>query len=324
MKKLLFLIFLLLCAAGVLYLHPNLIPLKVKKMGISHYTKSMPGSITFKEAEITSDHHFLLYDFSWSHKDIVVKIPLLKIDAPITSIYSGEQIPIILPKGQMFYKRQLLLDNIRGSISFTKKENILSLSRKCSIDCSIVESGTKAFLNHSIIPPFSGDNVTLTLKKGSFNTEKKNHYNLSGILSLHTLSCTENHLLSVILKILKSEPQSRIPVSCGDIIFAIENGIASYRKTPFLVDSIYNIVSKGTVNFPSNSLNLSVGILADAIKRAFNIGHLPDNYMIPFKIDGKISKPTYHTKEALASIAAIILLKKIAPESRTLPKSSSF
>jgi hypothetical protein len=325
MKKLFFLIFVLLCIAGALFFLPYYLPQNIRKMAVNHYTKKLPGTITFDSVYITGrTWEPSLYNFTWNYKDIELKLPVIALDNSLWALYNGASTPIKTFKGKLFYKKKLLLDDIIAKIFFTSKDKTLALSKESLVHCSIIEDGTKAFLNHGVIPPFSADKVSLTLKKGSINTADKKHHNLSGTLELGALDCTENHLLSIILKMLKRQPQARIPVSCGAINFIVDNGIASYRKTPFLVDEDYTIVSKGTVNCSASTLNISVGLMADSIKRAFDIQHLPDNYMIPFKIDGPIANPKYHTKNAIASIAAIILLKKISPETRTLPKSHSF
>lgn len=293
-------------------------------MTVSYYTKDIPGSISYDKIEISRSWHCTLYNVTWEYGNVEVQLPKITLGNPLWDLYYGTAMPVETSKGQLFYKKNLLLDSICGEIFFTNKNKTLTLFKKSQIHCSIVENGTKTFLNHGVIPPFSAEKVTLTLEKGSIDTTNTKHQQLSGNLALHTLDCTENHLLSVILKMLKREPQARIPVSCGDIHFIMENGIAAFRKTPFLVDQDYTILSKGTVNFNQATLNISVGLVADSIKKAFDIQYLPDGYIIPFTIDGSISNPKYHTKNAIASIAAIILLKKISPESRTFPKTQPF
>ncbi|MCH9617139.1 MAG: hypothetical protein SP4CHLAM5_04910 [Chlamydiia bacterium] len=325
MKKLFLLILILLFAAGTLFFFPYLLPQKIQKMAVNHYTKDLPGTITYDSVYITGrTWEPSLYNFTWKYKDIELKLPVIALEGSLWELYNGTSTPIKTFKGKLFYKNKLLLDDIMAKIFFAGKDQTVSLSKESLVHCSIIEGGTKAFLNHGVVPPFSAEKVTLTLKKGSINRENKKIHNLSGSLALGTLDCTENHLLSVILKMLKSQPQARIPVNCGTINFMVDNGIASYRKTPFLVDEEYTVVSKGTVNFNQSTLNISVGLMADSIKKAFDIQYLPDNYIIPFKIDGTISNPKYHTKNALASIAAIILLKKISPETRKFPKSYTF
>ncbi|MCH9811853.1 hypothetical protein K0U07_03705, partial [bacterium] len=198
------------------------------------------------------------------------------------------------------------------------------LSRKSAITASVIEEGTAKFTSHSIIPPFSARRASLHLDKGSMLIQNKKKFNLIGTLALGTLECNKNHLLSTTIKLLKLQPQATIPVTCGNIHFIIQDGIGSFRKTAFVIDKEFLVMSKGTANFVNETLNIDIGLMADSIERAFGVSFLPQGYMIPFKVDGTFANPKFHTKKAIANIATILLLKQVAPNMRKLPAAGSF
>ena len=196
--------------------------------------------------------------------------------------------------------------------------------KPCICTAAVIEEGVEAFTNHVLIPPFSSPAISFHLSTGELHTESKNSLRLEGDLRLGVLKCGDNYLLTTILNLLRGKTPTTISVECGIIPFIFQNGVVSFERTHFLIDSTFEIVSFGTANLMSDALNIHVGLTTSSLIRAFDLTCLPPGYMVPFTIKGTTHKPQIQTKEALKTIATLLLLEKIDPQYRVYPKTQSF
>ena len=223
-----------------------------------------------------------------------------------------------------YHKDKVLISDLASDIHIHQQQKTLVLTEPCSLTGRFEEEGTRAFIDHNLIPPFSSQTVSLDIKRAHISNLSLKTLSLRGSLNLYTLQCSKNNLLTVILCMLKQKPQENIPVNCGTIPFSAENGVLVYGKTPFLLDNTFEVISKGTVNLISDSLNILVGFTTDSLTKAFDLTNLPDGYIVPFSIRGSIHNPKFDTAQAIKNIAIILLLEKVAPEHRRYPKTQSF
>ena len=293
-------------------------------MAVDYYLKELPGSTSYKEIEISDAFHLKIKEVSWKHGHVEVRLPEVHIDNSIFAMVAGEEIPLTTKQGRLYYKGALLLEDLSAKIFAKQDKEKYSLSRRSALTASVIEEGTAKFSSHHIIPPFSAQRVSLHLDKGSMLIENKKKFDLAGTLALGTLECNKNHLLSTIVRLLRLQPPATVPVTCGNIHFIIQDGIGSFRKTAFVIDQEFLVMSKGTANFVKERLNMDIGLMSASLEQAFGIDFLPPGYMVPFKVDGTFANPQFHTKKAIAHIAAILLLKAVSPEKRTLPATKSF
>ncbi len=320
MKK----VFLLIIFLIALIAAPYYAPKSTKVYLFSLLSKNHPGKFSINDIHLSYFNDQIIDGFTWEDQHSKLSLPSLTVNASLISILLNGKLPIDFEQGTLLYKKKKLFTNIKASLPLLSKGSHLMASSPCFVKGDIELEGTNAYTNHILIPPFSAKEVLLTVDTLNWNTEKIKSLKMKGSLALNRLSCSKNHLLSVILCLLRQPIDREVSVDCGKIEFATDDGILVYTKTPFLLDECFEIVSKGTVNMVADQLNLAIGLTTDSLINAFGLCSLPEGFMIPFKINGSIHNPTIDTKPALASIAALLLLKKIDPSSRTYPKNNSF
>lgn len=320
MKKVFLLIILLIALIAAPYYAPK----STKVYLFSLLCKNHPGKFSVEDIHLSYFSGQTIEAFTWEDQHSKLSLPSLTVDASLISILLNGKLPVDFNQGTLLYKKKKLFTNIKASLPLLSKGSHLMTSSPCYVQGDIELEGTNAYTNHILIPPFSAKEVLLTIDTLTWNTEKIKSLKMKGSLALNKLSCSKNHLLSVILCLLRQPIDREVSVECGKIEFTTDDGILLYKKTPFLLDECFEIVSGGTVNMVADQLNLSIGLTTDSLINAFGLCSLPEGFMIPFKITGSIHNPKIDTKPALATIAALLLLKKIDPTSRTYPKTNSF
>jgi hypothetical protein len=320
MKKLVALILLLI----VIFSLPKTLPFSIKEKIFTTMVGKIKGTLQVEGIEFNWFSDLTLKNLRWQDQNTEVKIPSLVIHTPL--------IPFLLKKGidyhfvdaTLYYKEKPLLNRVEGSLTLVYDQNKLTLVKPALVTSEVIEEGVEAFTNHILIPPFSSPLISLQLFSASLNTESKSSLKLQGELRLGSLRCKENHLLSVILNLLRQKVPKAITIECGKIPFIIENSIASFDKSPFLIDNTFEILSLGTINLLSDALNIHVGLTTSSLIRAFDLTFLPPGYMVPFMIKGTTHSPQIIVKEALKTIGILLLLEKIDPQHRVYPKTQSF
>ncbi len=320
MKKILALFFFILVAIFL----PSILPFTVKKAIFDQLTKNTPGAFTVSEIDFNWFSKTTFGDVTWEYKNTRVKFLKVDINASLSKIFLEKAIPVNCCSGTIYYKDKILFDHVKAEPSIRYKDKKLTIAQDCTITAAVVEEGVEAFTNHALIPPFSSPLVSLHLCSFEINSSSKHSLKMEGDLRLGTLKCAQNHLLTTVLSLLREKPTTYTTVECGIMPFIVQNGVVSFDRTHFLVDKAFEMISLGTVNLMSDGLNIHVGLTTSSLIRAFDLTFLPPGYMVPFKIEGTTHKPEIQVKEALKTIAALILLEKIAPQNRIYPKTQAF
>lgn len=320
MKKFIAFIFFLVL---VVIATPFLLPQSIKKQILSYYTQDIPGKLDFEGSELNLLSSSKLSGITWKQDNNRLTIPELIISTPLISYIFNKNITYGFKDGTLYYKGRPLVEKIKTAMAVNLTQTSIALTMPAKMTCEISERGTRAFINHILIPPFSAPKVTLSLDKMSIKEFKLKTLKIEGNLDLGELRCARNHLLSVTLGLLKQKSQDSVTIKCGNIHFTSEKGIVAYPVTPFLLDNTFEILSKGTIDLIQDKVNISLGFTTQSLSRAFNLTALPDGYIVPFTITGSTHKPRIHTSQAIKNIATIILLEKIAPDQRIYPPARS-
>ncbi|MCH9621389.1 MAG: hypothetical protein S4CHLAM20_08090 [Chlamydiia bacterium] len=321
MKKILLFLVLVIF---VIAITPYALPQSMRKEIFYYLTRNIPGKFTVSRIEYSLFQGSYIDGISWENDNAKVYCPKLYMNTSLYSFVLSKDATFSFENGSIYYKQAPLLEKLSSTIDLKFRSNNLILKNPSKITCKVNEKGTKTFVNHAIIPPFSAQKVEFDLHSGSLKNYQFKNLKLKGVLSLHTLQCTKNHLLASILALLKQAPSQDITVKCGDINFTLDNGILGYTKTPFILDNAFEILSKGTVNMINEQINIVLGFTTESLSKAFNLTSLPPGYIVPFTVKGTYHNPKFDTKQAAKNIALIILLEKIAPDQRSYPKPAPF
>ena len=316
MKKLvLFIIFVLALLA---------IPFMLKDKIFKTMIKEIPGNFAVEKFNLNWFSEITLEKVTWEYENTKVEFPRIVISSSLLDLFFSKKTTYQFLNGKVYYKDKLLLDKVIVDPILLYKKKKLTLVQACIFTAAIVEEGVNAFTNHILIPPFSSPLVSLHLSSGDLFVESKSSLRFEGDLRLGVLKCGDNYLLTTILNLLRGKIPTTISVECGIMPFIFQNGVFSFERTHFLIDNTFEIVSLGTANLMSDALNIHVGLTTSSLIRAFDLTALPPGYMVPFTIKGTTHKPLICIKDAVKTIAALILLEKIDPKYRVYPKTQSF
>lgn len=100
--------------------------------------------------------------------------------------------------------------------------------------------------------------------------------------------------------------------------FSLNQGILDLSRIDMLIGGAYPFASWGTVNFKEENLNLIIGLSAHALKKAFAITGLNNNYMLQIPLQGPIKKPQLDLVKAAPRLSALIAQSQGSNESKIL------
>ena len=79
-----------------------------------------------------------------------------------------------------------------------------------------------------------------------------------------------------------------------------------------LVANSLHLCSWGDIELEKGRLDMSLGLTADTLRKAFGIRNLADDYVLKIQLKGTVAEPKLATSAALAKIAALLAAQKTA------------
>jgi hypothetical protein len=153
-------------------------------------------------------------------------------------------------------------------------------------------------------------------------------------LPLHPLSITQLKIARAELMLNKMEFSQDSPIGkAADLLgvhsktievwltpayFSLNRGILDLSRTDMLIGGAYPIASWGTVNFNEDNLHLIIGLSGQALKKAFSISGINNNYMLQIPLQGPIKKPQLDLAKAAPRLSALIGMSQGGPEGKIL------
>lgn len=140
-------------------------------------------------------------------------------------------------------------------------------------------------------------------------------------LNLGKVRCKNGDSLRTIISILKADVSaSEMNVWFTPVVLQIKAGILTAgRMDALLADSIH-ICTWGKVDLLNDKLDMSLGLPADALKNAFGVQDLPDNYVLKIPVKGTTKKPEIDKGAAAVKIASLIAVPKTGIFEGLFPK----
>lgn len=134
------------------------------------------------------------------------------------------------------------------------------------------------------------------------------------ILDLGKVRSQNGESLRTIIALLKagSLPNASVMnIWFTPVSFQIDRGILrAGRLDALLADSIH-ICTWGNIDLLKDRLDMTLGLPADTLKKAFGIKNLPDNYVMKVGVQGTTGSPIIDKTAAAAKIAALIATSQI-------------
>lgn len=153
-------------------------------------------------------------------------------------------------------------------------------------------------------------------------------------LPLHPLSLTQLKIQRAELMLNKMEFSHDSPIGkAADLLgvhsktievwftpsyFSLNSGILDLARTDMLIGGAYPLASWGTVNFNDENLQLIIGISGQALKKAFSITGINNNYMLQIPLQGPIKKPQLDLAKAAPRLSALVAQSQGGSEGKIL------
>ena len=161
---------------------------------------------------------------------------------------------------------------------------------------------------------FSPTPLTVTISSQGFSFPL-NSMDLSKIqipsmrMDFGKLYCKNKGAMVSFLRQLKSkEPEGKeIQIWIAPMDLHVKQGVVDVERTEILLDKAYDVALWGEVNLPNNSVNMIFGLTAQALKEAFGIQELPDNYVLKIPITGTLQDIKIKSGTATSKITALLL-----------------
>ena len=87
---------------------------------------------------------------------------------------------------------------------------------------------------------------------------------------------------------------------------SLSGGVVTIERLDVLLADTFHIATWGSVNLLADQMRATVGLTAQALKKAFGLKRIADSQMLQIEVRGSTSKPKVNTGKALTQIAQLV------------------
>ena len=128
-------------------------------------------------------------------------------------------------------------------------------------------------------------------------------------IELGKISCRNEGNVNIALGLLKSrqfDKNGELSLWFAPIDFSIKQGLVNVERTEILIADTFDICIWGTVDLPKDYVNMTLGLTAPTLDKAFGIKKLPDNYLLTIPMKGPADDVKINTSKATAKVALLL------------------
>jgi hypothetical protein len=112
------------------------------------------------------------------------------------------------------------------------------------------------------------------------------------------------------LGIRELQQMKRLNVWFTPQYFSIREGIVDAQRIDLLIANQLHMAHWGQVNLKNETINLTMGLTAQALRRAFGIKNTPSQQMLLIRINGPMKNPRVDTSGIATQVATMLALDK--------------
>ena len=86
----------------------------------------------------------------------------------------------------------------------------------------------------------------------------------------------------------------------------VKKGIVDVERADILLAETFDIALWGTINPIKNNVDMTLGLTADCLSKAFAITNIPPDYVLQIPMTGTLSDVKINTGKATAKVAALL------------------
>ncbi len=207
---------------------------------------------------------------------------------------------------------ELNTPQMRSSLKGTVTAGVLTLNDTFHLQMSLTKEASQAIFKSSF-----SSNAPLTLEippQGfSYPLNPFNPANMtipSGRLELGKITCHNEGNLNTTLGLLKQSQYSKnqdLELWFAPLDFHLNQGIMDCERTEILLANSYQICTWGNVNFISRWVDMTLGLTASCLKKAFGIEDLPSSYVLQIPMEGPLDDVKIDTSKATSKVTTLLL-----------------
>ena len=199
-------------------------------------------------------------------------------------------------------------------------DGLLQLERPLSAELEITPALARIVLakvNPLLARAVSADRpITLRVNKENFQIQVS-PYDTAKVqvgqarAEFGTVTLENGGILRGLLALLKTGSGDYLTVQITPIIARIENGVATYERTDFILDNRIKVASWGRVDLVRDQVEMVLGLPAETLGKIFGIYGLAPDYILQIPVDGPTAAPKVNWAAAGREIAVLTARKKL-------------
>lgn len=239
-----------------------------------------------------------------NYSNLLGKSLYCTLDASIKELSGPLSCEINTPTTQFYLSGQLMkgalvLDApLHAQFSLTEKSSQALLKSVNPLDLSAI---------------YSQNPVTLTLMPDRFYLPlfpwKAELCNIpKASLELGKIRCKNEGNVNIALNLLKSPSSNgnQLGLWFAPLDFSIQNGIATIERTEILLSDAFDVCLFGKLDLVQNNVDMTLGLTAQALARAFGIKGLPKDYVLTIPMKGKLDDVQINSGKATAKVGLLL------------------
>lgn len=130
-----------------------------------------------------------------------------------------------------------------------------------------------------------------------------------GMIDMGKIRCSNGSTLGALISMLKNNPLARtkeMTVWFAPLFFKLENGVLQTGRMDALAAKSVRFCTWGNIDLVKDKLDMTLGLTAETLKKAFGVKRITDNYVLKIPITGSIRDPKLGVAAGAAKIAALV------------------
>ncbi len=135
-----------------------------------------------------------------------------------------------------------------------------------------------------------------------------------GTLDMGQIKIRNGRSLASLMALLKSENLSNLKQMNAwftPVEFSVRDGEVRTGRTDLLLADSVHLCTWGDINLARDQIDMSLGLPADTLSKAFGLKNLPSHYVLKIPIRGPTQDPDIETGPAAAKIAALLAAQNL-------------
>jgi hypothetical protein len=140
-------------------------------------------------------------------------------------------------------------------------------------------------------------------------------------INLGKIACSNEGNVNTALDLLKAhqfDNTQELLLWVAPLDLHLSQGTLDIERTEILLANTFDLALWGQLHFPSQDVDMTLGLTAQALRKAFGIQNLPEDYVLTIPMTGKTDNVKINTTKATAKIALLL-----ATQQKVLSKKGS-